>query len=112
VPIEDPKYRAAAIACICAALQDPIPAVRCTAVEALGKLGLEEYILPLVEIYADEDADVRRTVIKTLGRMGEQRRMSGDQTFNIDRVGNLNADDVTIQGDQIGDQNNPKPTKF
>jgi HEAT repeat protein len=48
--------------------------VRIVAAEALGKIGNPIAIQRLIETYADDRADVRRRVIKALGRIGTEPR--------------------------------------
>ena len=51
----------------------PVRSVRLHAAEALGKIGDERAVEPLIEALNDEDASVRRGAAVALGRLGAER---------------------------------------
>lgn len=80
--IKDPSYKAMTISSLCKALlTDKDSSVRCSAAEALGKIGSENAVPSLIEALNDSDGNVRQKVAEALGKIGESK-MSGDRVIN------------------------------
>jgi len=111
------------------ALHDKYPLVRQESVEALGKIGTPK---PLSELWRQQLSSSNTDIYQAISaiqsrckfynyeifqsRLEEEKAEispSGGTTINIGSVGNLNTGDVTVQGHQIGTQNNPaaEPTE-
>jgi len=91
-----------------AVLGDSILQVRLKAIIALTKICDEEAISYLVQALDDPNPEIRAKAIEAIGEiccpMSENPK---NQNFNFyAQVGNVNASDVTIQGNQIGTQHN------
>ncbi|NJN21622.1 MAG: HEAT repeat domain-containing protein [Leptolyngbya sp. RL_3_1] len=88
--------------------------IRARAAKSLGRLGITDAIPALCRaVTNDSEVPVRLNAMDALvlvaqsnspAAMAEQPK--NQPTFNIGSVGNLNTGDVTIQGDQIGIQQN------
>jgi HEAT repeats len=93
------------------------PRIRARAARSLGKLSMEEAIPALCQAATqDRDLLVRLSAMDALVWIAKpewSRSMTEtpkDQpTFNINQVGNINTGDLSIQGDQIGIQQNYAP---
>ena len=101
--INNPSYKALAIASLCnALLTDPDSGVRYISAEALGKIGSETAIPSLSKALSDEDVNVRQKVAEALGKIGEKTRMTGDRVINIDGGNYIESlAGSYIQGDYI-----------
>lgn len=65
-----PDRNAAAVATIAAALPHLNELERMTAVDTLGRIGTNAALNMVLDCVVDDDADVRRQVVKALGRIG------------------------------------------
>jgi HEAT repeats len=116
-----PEQQQAIVQTLCQLLRESEdPRIRAKAATSLGKLGIESAIADLCQA-AEQDPDfqVRLNAIDALVCIAKPELISlmsetpkNQPTFHINSVGNLNTGDVSIQGDQIGTQNNynfPEP---
>jgi HEAT repeat protein len=94
-----------------AVVSDSILQVRLKAIAALAKIRDEEAIPYLVKALDDSNPEIRAKAVEAIGEiccpMSENPK---NQNFNFyAQVGNVNANDITTQGDQIGIQHNYAP---
>jgi hypothetical protein len=110
-----PENRQIIIETLCTLLKDATDTkIRIRAAESLGRLKAETAVLQLCQIATtDPDTSVRLAAIDALVAIAQPQRLNpmpetpkNQPTFNIQSVGNINTGDMTIQGDQIGIQQN------
>lgn len=90
------------------------PRIRARAAKSLGRLGVPDAIPTLCRaVVNDSEVQVRLNAMDALVLIAQSNSPAtmtetpkNQSTFNIGSVGNLNTGDVTIQGDQIGIQQN------
>ena len=107
--VGNPDRKAVAISALGkAALSDPSLRVRLKAIASLAKIRDEAAIPYLIQALDDPDPHIRERVAEALGIICDpMSEVPKSQNFNFHApVGNVNAGDVTVQGDQVGTQHN------
>jgi cobalamin biosynthesis protein CbiG len=70
--IQNPAHQKLVLDTLCTCLQDPIPAIRAKAAEALGQLGQPTIIPQLIATLHDPDPTVRQAAAIALGQLNQE----------------------------------------
>lgn len=110
-----PENQQAIVRILCKLLRDSEePRIRAKAAVSLGKLGIESAIPELYHaVSTDPDIQVRLSAIDALVLIAKPELITlmtepskNQNTFHINQVGSINNDEVNVQGDMVGFQNN------
>lgn len=115
-----PENRQVILETLCTLLTNSTDStIRIRAAQSLGRLSAESSIPLLCQLAVqDQDTDVRLAIMDALVAIAQSQSTNpmpepskNQPTFHINQVGNINTGDVTIQGNQIGEQHNHTASK-